>query len=156
MFPASLRIILGPLAIAAALLTPAVAACPEEKVQVTVLAVLATDKNKDVDPLLVGLAETVKKKYPGLTGFRLEKTNRRSLQIGKEYKIPLVDKEVVTVTVERGADKNNRVELTVHAQQLGQIGYTCCCGKYLPIWTDYKNDKQETLIVAVMVEPCKK
>src|SRR5437870_13559040 len=117
MFPASLRIILGPLAIAAALLTPAVAACPEEKVQVTVLAVLATDKNQDVDPLLVGLAETVRKKHPGLTGFRLAKTNRRSLQVGKEYKIPLVDKEAVTVTVDRGADKNNRVELTVQAQQ---------------------------------------
>lgn len=131
-------------------------ACPDDKVKITVVAVLATDKNKEVDPRLADLAEKVQKKHPRLTGFRIAQTTRKSLEIGKEYLCPLVDKESVAVTIAHGADKNNRVELTVKAPQMGQIGYTGCCGKYLPIWTDYKTEKQESLIIAIMVEPCKK
>ncbi len=130
--------------------------CAEDKVKITVVAVLATDKNKEIDPRLADLAACVQKKHPRLTGFRIAQTSRKSLEIGKEYQFALVDKESVSVTIAHGADKNNRIELSVRAPQMGNIGYTGCCGKYLPIWTDYKNEKQESLIVAIMVEPCKK
>lgn len=150
----SLRMVV--VSLVGATLLASAAACPEEKVTITVLTVLATDKNKEIDPRLKRLADNVRTAHPGLTGFRLQKTNRKKLEVGKETKFELVDQETVNVTVERGADKDNRCELTVKAAQLGQICYTCCCGKYLPIWTDYKNDMQESLIIAVMVEPCKK
>lgn len=132
------------------------AACPEDKVKITVVAVLATDKNKDVDPRLTELAKHVQKKHPRLTGFRVAHTTRKSLEVGKDFTFSLVDNESVTVAVAHGADRNNRVELLVKPPQMGRIGYTGCCGKYLPFWTDYKNDKGESLIVAIMVEPCGK
>src|SRR5437773_10398010 len=112
MFLTSLRNILTMVVLGMGGLSAALADCPEERVKVTVLAILASDQNKDVDPALAGLAENVRKMRPGLTGFRLAHTTRRSLEIGKDTKIPLVDKQSVTVTVERGTDKNNRVELT--------------------------------------------
>jgi hypothetical protein len=138
------------------LLAAAPPAQAQQKVQVTVLAILATDQNHDVDPKLTCVAREVRKIRPTLTGFRLDRTSRRSLEIGKEHKFPLADKQVVEVTIEQGADKNNRVSLSVKPPELCEICYTSCCGKYLPIVTHYKNSKNETLIVAIMVEPCRK
>lgn len=126
----------------------------DNEVKVTVLAILATDQNDKVDPRLKCIAEKMHKLKPSLTGYRLERTTSKSLTIGKEHKFPLVDKETVRVTVEHGADKKNRIGLSVQTPQLGEISYNCCCGKFLPIWTDYKTKKKECLFIAIMVEPC--
>src|SRR4051794_8067203 len=85
------------LAVLAAWLVPALPACAQDNVKVTVVAVLASDKNKDVDPRLTGLAEKVREKHPGLTCFQVAQTSRKSLEVGKEYKFALVDKESVAV-----------------------------------------------------------
>jgi hypothetical protein len=143
-------------ALSAACLAASPRAQAEEKVKITVLAVLATDKNSQVDPRLTCIAEKVQKLRPCLTGFSLARTSRKSIEVGKECKFPLVDNEVVVVTVEQGPDMNHWAGLTVKAPLMGEICYICCCGKYLPLWTDYTNRKQESLIVAIMVEPCKK
>jgi hypothetical protein len=140
---------------AAALAAPMPADAQEKKtVQITVLAILATDQSPVVDPRLQCIAQKVQKLKPSLTGFQLKRTTSRSVEEGKEYKIPLVDREVVLVTVEHGADKKNRIGLSVKPPQMGEITYNCCCGKYLPIWTDYKTKKKESLIIAIMVSPC--
>lgn len=127
----------------------------KKTVQITVLAILATDQNSHVDPRLQCIAQKVQKLKPSLTGFQLKRAWSRSVEEGNEYKIPLVDREVVLVTVDHGADKKNRIGLTVKPPQMGEITYNCCCGKFLPIWTDYKTQKKESLLIAIMVSPCR-
>ena len=128
-----------------------------EEVRVTVVVILATDRNDEVDCELESIAEQVQKKYPHLTGFHLEEISRKSLTVGKKEKFPLIDEQTALVLVRHGADSNNRVGLTVKAPLQGEIQYTTCCGKFLPIVTRYqtKEDK-ERLILAIRVQPCKK
>src|SRR5262249_10916037 len=109
-----------------------------EEVEVTVVVILATDRNKQVDADLKAIAEEVRKKYPELTGVRLERMRRDSLTVGKSEKFALVDDKVATVLVRHGADGKNRVGLTVKAPLQGEIEYTTCCGKFLPIVTRYR------------------
>jgi hypothetical protein len=143
------------LLLTAGILAAAAARAEEKKtVQVTVLAILATDQNAKVDPRLKCIAQKVQKVRPALTGFRLKRTTSLSLEVGKEYQFALVDRQSVLVTVEHGADKKNRVGLAVKPPGFGEISYKCCCGKFLPIWTDYKTKGKETLLIAIMVEPC--
>lgn len=133
------------------------AACAEEpKVKVTVLAILATDKNKTIDAQLNCVAQKVQKIEPSLTGFRLVRTSTRSLEVSKASKFVLVEGVPVDVKVEQGPDKNNRVGLTVKPPQLGEICYLSCCGKFFPIVTRYQTKDKERLIIAIMVEPCNK
>lgn len=140
-----------------ALLAAAPAArAADEKVQVTVLAILATDQNDKVDPQLKCVAQKVQKLEPKLTGFRLARTSTRSLEISKASKFALVEGAPVSITVEQGPDKNNRVGLTVRPPQLGEICYLSCCGKFFPIVTRYQTKEKERLIIAIMVEPCNK
>ena len=118
------------------------------------MAILGTDRDTKVDKRLECIAQKVQKLRPTLTGFQLKRASCYSVEEGTEYRIPLVDREFVLVTVEHGADKNNRVGLTVIPPQMGTISYDCCCGKFLPIWTDYKTKNKECLFVAIMVSPC--
>lgn len=128
----------------------------EPRVQVTVLAILATDKNKTVDPQLKCVAQKVQKMEPDLTGFRIARTSTRSIEVSKASKFMLVEGVPVSVTVEQGPDKDNRVGLTIKPPQLGEICYLSCCGKFFPIVTRYQTKDKERLIIAIMVEPCKK
>ena len=140
-----------------ALVAAAPAAPAEEpKVQVTVLAILATDKDKKVDLQLKCVADKVQKIEPGLTGFRIACTSTSAVEISKASKFMLVEGVPVTVTVEQGPDKDNRVGLTVKPPQLGEICYLSCCGKFFPIVTRYQTKDKERLIIAIMVEPCNK
>jgi hypothetical protein len=129
-------------------------ACAEEKVRVTVVAILATDQDKIVDPKLECIAREVQKTEPRLTGFHLAQTTRLPVAVGSSYKFPLVEKEVAEIVVEHGADKENRVSLKVKPPRCGEIVYTSCCGKFFPIVTRYRTKNQERLIIAVMVKPC--
>jgi hypothetical protein len=142
------------LASSAALLAAAPRATADDRVQVTVLSILATDQNKDVAPELKCVAQKVQKLEPTLTGFRVARTSKRSLELGKESKFTLVESQPVTVTVEHAADKNNRVGLKVKPPELGEIAYLSCCGKFFPIVTRYQTKNKERLIIAIMVEPC--
>src|SRR5262249_33682398 len=101
-----------------------------EEVRVTVVVILATDRNSEVDGELKCIAQEVQKKYPNLTGFRLEQITRKALPVGKSEQFALVDHEVATVLVRHAADSNNRVGLTVKAPLQGEIRYTSCCGKF--------------------------
>lgn len=151
------QVCLALFAVAGSVCTPPEAQDKQQEkrtVQLTVLAILATDQNTNVDPRLRCVAEKVQKVRPNLTGFQLKRSWGRIVEVGDEVKVPLVDREVVLVTVEHAADKKNRVGLMVKPPQMGEISYLCCCGKFLPIWTDYKTNKKESLLIAIMVSPC--
>jgi hypothetical protein len=126
-----------------------------EEVRVTLVVILATDRNNVVDRELKCIAEEVRKLYPNLTGFRLEKTTWKSLPVGESEKFEAVDHEVARVLVRHAADSKNRVGLTVKAPLQGEIQYTTCCGKFFPIVTRYQTKQKELLILAIRVQPCK-
>ncbi|MGE3809337.1 MAG: hypothetical protein AB7K24_32125 [Gemmataceae bacterium] len=125
-----------------------------DEIKVVVIAVLASEDSKEVDPKLKCIADKVQKVEPKLTGFRLARTTTRMVAVGRSDKFPLVDDEVVTVTLDRPADEQNRVSVTVKPPNLGAIAYTSCCGKFFPIVTRYQTKKKERLIIAIMVETC--
>jgi hypothetical protein len=138
------------------LATPAPAAPPpaEEDVAVTVVAILATDRNQSVEESLQELAREVQKWHSNLTGFRVERTTTRSIKPGGKDTFPLV--EEATVSVEVGPrDKAGRVKLTIRPPEAGEITYSCQCGRYFPVVTRYETKGKDRLIVAVMVKPCK-
>jgi hypothetical protein len=126
----------------------------EEEIKVTVVAILATDQNKKVEPRLEGLAKEVQKTDPKLTGFRWAKCSCQKLEVGKKLEFRLVEDQVAAVVVKHGCDKEDRVGLTVKAPLVGEIAYSCACGKFFPIMTRYQTKDKERLIIAIRVQPC--
>jgi hypothetical protein len=126
-----------------------------EEVRVVVVEILASDRHANVDKDLKCIAEEVQKKEPTLTGFRQGRMTCKAVTVGAAEKFPLAEGQSATVTVQHGADKNNRVGLKVKPPLIGEITYTTCCGKYFPIVTRYQTKEGERLIVAIMVKPCK-
>jgi len=126
----------------------------EEKIHVTVVAILATDQNKKVEPRLECLAKEVQKTDPKLTGFRWAKCSCQKLEVGKKLEFRLVEDQVAAVVVKHGCDKEDRVGLTVKAPLVGEIAYSCACGKFFPIMTRYQTKDKERLIIAIRVQPC--
>jgi hypothetical protein len=138
-----------------------------EERSICVVAILATDKNTEVDARVKCIAEEVQKLEPGLTGFRVAQTSCKTLTVGNRDTFPLVDTEMLIVILqqaggqegkekEKGKDKDNeRVRLAVKAPLQGEITYTTCCGKFFPIMTRYLTKDNERLIIAIMVKPKK-
>jgi hypothetical protein len=128
----------------------------EGKVKVTVIAILATSdpKKATIEKDLEAVAAEVQKKYPELVGFRTGMTSFKGIAVGKSDSFTLVDDQTATVSVEKGADKKEWVRIKVKPPQLNEITYDTCCGKFFPVVTPYKTEKQERLIIAVMVTPC--
>jgi hypothetical protein len=148
-----------PLALLAALLPsggPAAAPCADDpdKVKVSVVTILATDKDSKVDPKLADLAREVQKVEPKLTGFRLANSTCKSLAVGDKDDFDLVADQTAAVTVEHGADKDDRVQLKVTPPMMGAITYETACGKFLPVVTSYRTKSGDVLIIAVCVQPC--
>ena len=131
-------------------------ACPGDDVHVTVVSILATDKNDKVDEKLTELAKRIKERRPDLTGFRIDTQCCEKLAVdqSKEFKC-LGNKCAAVVTVRQAADADNKVRLKVELPCIGTVCYTTCCGKFFPMMTCKKTDKNEWLIIAVMVKPCK-
>jgi len=130
--------------------------CAEETtpVRVTVVVVLASSENKTVDPKLKELAAEVQKRDKKLTGFKVAETAAKSVAVGESARFDLVEKQELTVKVEKSKDEKGRVGMTVKPPDFGAIKYTCTCDKYFPIVTSYKTKSGETLIILVMSKPC--
>jgi hypothetical protein len=131
-----------------------------EERQITVVAVLATDKNTQVDPRVKSIAEEVQKIEPGLTGFRVARTTSKGIAVGARETFPLVDNEVLAVVIQQAGggkekEKDDRVRLAVKAPLAGEITYTTCCSKFFPIMTRYLTKDNERLIIAIMCKPKK-
>jgi hypothetical protein len=129
----------------------------EEEVQVTVVSILATNKDNKVAKKLEELAERIQKDRPDLklTGFRIDRQSKETLIVNKSHEFEFIDKQKAVVTVRQGADADNKVRLKVKLQCGNEMCYKTCCGKFLPICTCYKTKNGDCLLIAVMVEPCK-
>lgn len=127
-----------------------------EDVRVTVLAILATDRNDKIDDKIKCIADEVRKEEPTLTGFKLVHMASKSVEVGKKEKFPLVDDEAASIVVNQARDmeKDKRIGLTVKAPRVGEITYRTCCSKFFPIVTRYQTKDGSRLILAVMVKPC--
>ena len=146
-----------PVFLAAAVLPLAAAvARADEPVRVTVVAVLASARHAEVDPKLKDLAREVQKRDPTLTGFRLGRMTCLPLTANKKETYPLVDEATAEVTLLEREKPGQRTRLTIKAPDVGEITYETCCGKFFPICTRCVTDKQENVIMAVMVKPCPK
>jgi hypothetical protein len=122
-------------------------------IKVSVLAILASDRDKCVAQELESIAEEVQKFNPKLTSFRVAKICCKSLKIGTKDTFDLVNDQVATITIE-SKDADGCVQLRVTPPLLGEIHYVTTCGKFLPIVTRFKNKNKEQLIVAIRVQPC--
>jgi hypothetical protein len=127
---------------------------PPAPVRVTVVVILATTENNVIDYILTDLAKEVRKREPKLIGFRVSTTEWKSIKVGDSAAIKLVDKQELTVKVEKPKGADGRVGLAITPPMLGEIKYTCACDKYLPVVTPHTTAKGETLILAVMAKPC--
>jgi hypothetical protein len=143
------------LGVAAGLLALASPARAAEEVRVTVVAILATDRNQVVDDRLKDIAEEVRKKHPWLTGFRLAIMTCKPMVVGAKDTFELVEGQEATVQVKHGADKNDMVCLKLKVPRLGEITYGTVCGKFFPVMTRYQTKDKEHLFIAVAVQPCK-
>jgi hypothetical protein len=144
------------LSLVVALCTASIArACPGEEVHVTVVSILATEKDEKVDKKLTELAKKIKERRPELKGFKIDTQCCETIAVDKPTKFHFVEQQQAVVTVRRAADENNQVRLKVELPCIGKICYTSCCGKFFPMMTCYKTAKGECLIIAVMVKPCK-
>jgi hypothetical protein len=134
---------------------PQEAGCGDEKtVDVAVIAILATNRNDKIDPRLACIAREIRKSYKELTGFQLATMARKSLTIGVKNTFEVVGAQKVGVTVVHGADDKNRVEVKVAPPGMGEITYDTCCGKFLPIVTEFRTKDKDLLIIAVCIRPC--
>jgi hypothetical protein len=141
----------------APVLANARAVAADEEVRVCVIAILASQRDKKVDPRLTCIAKELRKMYPELTGFRLARDDGMSCQsvaVGARKLFKLPENESAVITVERAADKDNRVRLKVRPPRMKAITYTCPCGKFLPIVTPIRTKVDDLLIIAVRVTPC--
>ena len=125
----------------------------KETVRVSVLAILATERDDRIDPRLTCIAKEIRKTHPELTGFQIIKMTRRSLALGARETFELVGEQKAIVAVQHGADADNRVEVKIAPPQMGEITYDTCCGKFFPIVTPVRT-KGDLLILAVRVQPC--
>jgi len=125
-----------------------------DEVRVSVLVVLASEDSTEVHPKLECIAREVKKRYPLLTGYRLDHVSCKPIRIGKKVTFDLVGGQTATVAFERSTAKDDRMQMKIRPPRMGEIVYDTACGKFLPIITPFRTRKKELLIMAVSVRPC--
>ena len=137
------------------LLAAAMPVRAEEEIRVTVIAIIATDKNNEVNAKLKDVAAEVQKVEPGLTGFKIAWQSCKKMKANDKHNFDLVEKQVAEVTVKHGSDNKNKIGISVKPPQGGEITYKTSCGKFFPIITRYQTKDKDRLIIAISVEPCK-
>lgn len=138
---------------------PLALACGDDKkqpkqVRISVVVILASENGNAVDKKLECIAKEVQKIHPKLKNFQLARLSCKSVAVGKADIFDLVENQTTNITIQKAADKMDRIRLKVGPPQMGEIIYTTTCGKFLPILTPYRTKKDEVLIIAVRVQPC--
>ena len=143
------------------LVVPVATACQgkplgKDEVQVSVVAILASQTCKEIDPRLACVAKEVQKARPDLKlkGFRMARITCKPVPVRGMETFDLVVDQTAAITVLKAADGENKVQLKVLPPTLGEIIYTTTCGKFFPIVTGYQTKNGEWLILAVRVRPC--
>jgi len=129
-----------------------------DKVTISVIAIIATKNDKEIDKRLKPIAEELQKAVPALKecGFQFGKMTRKSVAVGANETFDLVDKQVATVAVLQAANKDDLIQLKLTPPQMGEVTYETSCGRFLPIITKYRTkDNNGVLILAVRVQPCR-
>ena len=155
MSPRVVRGVAGSLVVLAFVVAARAGEDEKEPVEVSVIAILATDRNDKVDPKLACIARQVRRTHKELTGFQMATVTSKSLTIGDKCVFEVIGAQKVGVTVQQGADEKDRVQVKVAPPGMGEITYDTCCGKFLPIVTPFRTKDKELLIVAVCVRPCR-
>ena len=141
------------LAIACALLAKPTLARPEdEKIKITVIAVLASSRHENIDKRLKELAPQLKKKNSDWTGFEVERQSCESIKVGGSATFKLMDDCKVVIEVKERDPKTGCISLVVKADTLGEFAYTCCCEKFVPVITRYDTKNKDRLIIAIMTK----
>jgi hypothetical protein len=126
----------------------------KRKVRISIVIILASEKDDKVDKKLECIAKEVRKSHPKLRGFKMVNLSCKSVTVGAADTFDLVEDEQTSITVLRAADKMDRVHLKVGPPMMGQITYSTPCGKFLPILTPVKTKNNEHVLIAVRVQPC--
>jgi hypothetical protein len=131
--------------------------CHDEKdpIKVTLVVILASEEGNTIDPQLKAIAAEVRKMNPNLKSFTLKSMQSKSLKPGEKVSLPLVENKKLDMLVKHGADKDNRVSLSIFIPNMSEIEYQTVCGKFLPIVTRCKTKEGERLILAIRVQPCR-
>jgi hypothetical protein len=127
---------------------------PDRKVRVSVVVILASETDTTTDKKLECIAREMTKMHPKLKGFRMGNLACKSLKIGDANVFDLAEGKTTTITIQQAADKMDRIRLKVGPPKMGEITYSTPCGKFLPILTPYRTKANETLIIAIRVQPC--
>ena len=130
------------------------AACPNEKVKVSLVVILASEQGDFIDKRLKEFAKEVQEQHPNYKSFKIKTMSSKSLAPKEKGVFKLVDDKTAQIIVLHGADKQNRVSLAITAPEQGEIEYRTVCGKYLPIVTRCQTKTKERLMLAVQVQPC--
>jgi hypothetical protein len=125
------------------------------RVRVSVVVILASERDGEVDRRLKCIADEVRKMYPKLKGFRFDKISYRSLPVGAQDSFELIEGRSATISVQCAGKKDGRVRLKVAPPAMGEITYSTPCGKFLPIVTPYRTRDNDLILIAVRVQPCK-
>jgi hypothetical protein len=154
---ATSRLLVRTIALALLLLVPELLACEKQdnrRVNVSVVVILASETDAKVDKKLASIAREVRKIDPKLKGFQMKQLSAKSLKVGAADKFMLIDGQQASITVQKAADKMDRVRLKVAPPMMGEITYSTPCGKFLPIITPFRTKNNDLLIIAIRVQPC--
>ncbi|HEY3790176.1 MAG TPA: hypothetical protein VGL71_15055 [Urbifossiella sp.] len=144
-------------AVSAAILFGLSAPAPAQEVRVTIVTILANDRNQIVDSKLTEVKREVQKREPSLTGYRLGRTGHRDINVGQKEAIKLFDNDEYSADVKLLArnDTKKRATIEVKPPQVGAITYETCYDKFFPIVTRSVVNG-ERLIIGIMVKPVDK
>jgi hypothetical protein len=130
-----------------------------DDIEVMVLAILASEHHKAVDPRLAEFAKQVQRKDAALTGFKIDWTGTQHFKLGETKTFKLTTgNQTVDVTVDKERDEKGRITLTIKPPKMKDVKYECACDKFFPIATDHyegKGKDKARLFIAVMAKPCK-
>ena len=98
----------------------------------------------------------LQKRDPTLTGFSVGRVTVLPLKVGQKDTFPLTDDASAEVTLLHPEGKEQKPRLSIKPPQMGEFVIETCCGKFFPIFTRCRSEKQEQVIMAVMVKPCPK
>jgi len=128
---------------------------PHHKIRLSVLVILASETDTEVEKRLECIAREVRKMNDKLKGFRMGPMGCKPVTVGSGVqKLDLVEGAKVTIDVQGACSKTERIRLKVYPPQMGPITYSTPCGKFLPIITPIRTKAGEVVIIAVRVQPC--
>src|SRR5205085_6791108 len=86
-------------------------ACPGQKVQVTLVVILASEEGNKVEPKLKAIADEIRLMNPNLKSFYIKSMTTKSLAAEDKTLFPLVDNKHVAITIKQAADQEKRIGL---------------------------------------------